>query len=200
MSYWDERYSTSEYLFGEEPNAFLARQAHLLPKSGTALAIADGEGRNGVWLAEQGLGVVSFDASPVGIEKARRLAQKRGVALDPQLVDIAHYGWPVEQFDVVAGIFFQFAGPDLRDAIFAGMQRTLKPGGLLILEGYGPRQLEYKTGGPSMIENLYTEALLAEKFAGLEILQLQDHDVELAEGARHVGRSHLVDLVARKPG
>lgn len=199
MSYWDERYSTSDYLFGEDPNAFLARRAQLLPKSGKALAIADGEGRNGVWLAERGLDVISFDASAVGIEKARRLAQKRGVALDPQLVDIALYDWPAEQFDVVAGIFFQFAGPDLRDAIFAGIQRTLKRGGLLILEGYGPRQLEYKTGGPGILENLYTAALLAEKFSGLEILHLQDHDVELAEGARHVGKSHLVDLVARKP-
>jgi len=200
MSYWDERYSTPDYLFGEEPNAFLASQAQRLPRSGKALAIADGEGRNGVWLAEQGLDVLSFDASPVGLEKARRLAEKRNVPVTTELIDIAVYDWPAAYFDVVVGIFFQFAGPDLRDAIFAGMERTLKPGGLLIIEGYGPRQLEYKTGGPGMVENLYSEALLATKFAGLEILQLQDHDVELAEGARHVGKSHLVDLVARKPG
>jgi cyclopropane fatty-acyl-phospholipid synthase-like methyltransferase len=199
MSYWDERYSTPDYLFGEEPNAFLAAQKLLLPASGSALAIADGEGRNGVWLAEQGLDVLSLDASTVGQEKAKRLADKRGVALKTQLEDIGTYDWPVAEFDVVVGIFFQFAGPALRDEIFAGMQKTLKPGGLLILEGYGVRQLEYKTGGPGMIENLYTEALLAEKFAAMEIIQLREHDSEIAEGSRHVGMSSLVDLVARKP-
>jgi len=198
MSFWDERFSGADYLFGEEPNAFLASQVGLLPASGKALAIADGEGRNGVWLAGQGLEVVSIDASPVGLEKAKRLAEKRGVSLTTQLIDIAAYDWPAEQFDVVIGIFFQFAGPALRDEIFAGMERTLKPGGLLLIEGYGPRQLDYKTGGPSQLENLYTPALLAEKFASLEILHLREHDSEIAEGTRHVGMSSLVDLVARK--
>lgn len=118
--------------------------------------------------------------------------------LKTQLLDISDYDWPKDRFDVVAGIFFQFAGPELRDEIFAGMIETLKPGGLLILQGYGPRQLEYKTGGPGILENLYTEALLAEKFLTLEILHLSDEDRELAEGLTHVGRSHVVDLVGRK--
>lgn len=200
MSFWDDRYSRDEYVFGEAPNAFLAAQNLLLPPSGKVLAIADGEGRNGVWLAEQGLDVVSMDASPVGLDKAKRLAAKRGVSLKTHLLDIADYDWPAERFDVVAGIFFQFAGPELRDQIFAGMIETLKPGGLLILQGYGPRQLEYKTGGPGILENLYTEALLAEKFAALDILHLSDADREIAEGLTHVGRSHLVDLVGRKAG
>lgn len=198
MSFWDDRYSRDEYVFGEAPNAFLAAQADRLPRSGRALAVADGEGRNGVWLAEQGLDVLSLDASPVGLDKARKLAQRRGVELEARLLDIADYDWPAEAFDVVAGIFFQFAGPQLRDAIFAGMVRTLTPGGLLIIEGYGHRQLEYKTGGPGIPENLYSGALLAEKFAALEILHLSDEDRELAEGLTHVGRSHVVDLVARK--
>lgn len=200
MSFWDDRYSRDEYVFGEAPNAFLAAQIDHLPKSGKALAIADGEGRNGVWLAEQGLDVVSIDASPVGLDKAKKLAARRAVPLKTHLLDISDYDWPAERFDVVAGIFFQFAGPELRDAIFAGMIETLKPGGLLILQGYGPRQLEYKTGGPGILENLYTEALLAEKFAALEILHLGDRDGEVAEGSAHVGKSHLVDLVGRKAG
>ena len=200
MSFWDDRYSRDEYVFGEAPNAFLAAQARLLPKAGRALAIADGEGRNGVWLAEQGLDVLSIDASSVGLEKAKKLAAKREVKLATKLLDISDYDWPTERFDVVAGIFFQFAGPELRDAIFAGMVETLKPGGLLILQGYGPRQLEYKTGGPGILENLYTETLLAEKFAALEILHLGDEDRELAEGLTHVGKSHVVDLVGRKAG
>jgi len=199
MSFWDERYDRPDYLFGEAPNAFLARQAERLKPYGTALAIADGEGRNGVWLAERGLDVVSIDASPTGLQKARALARRRQVALTTELVDIADYPWPENRFDVVAGIFFQFAGPALRDAIFAGMVRTLAPGGLLLIEGYTPRQLDYGTGGPGEIDNLYTEALLREAFASLDILELRGYDAELAEGGGHRGPSALIDLVARKP-
>lgn len=200
MSYWDERYSEEGYLFGEGPNAFLARQADHLKNHRTALAIADGDGRNGVWLAEQGLAVTSIDASSVGIGKAKALATTRGVQIDAQLVDIAAYDWPENRFDVVVGIFFQFAGPALRDAIFAGMIRTIAPGGLLLIEGYGPKQLDYATGGPKEPENLYTEALLADRFSALDILELRSYDAELSEGTRHVGLSSLVDLVARKTG
>lgn len=200
MSFWDERYDTEDYIFGEAPNAFLAAQADRLRGYKTALAIADGEGRNGVFLAEQGLDVTTIDASSVGIAKARKLAEKRGVSMDVQLVDIARYDWPEGRFDVVVGIFFQFAPPAMRDGIFAGMIRALAPGGLLLIEGYGPRQMDYRTGGPGILDQLYTADLLAERFAGLEIIELRDYDAVLTEGSRHAGASHLVDLVARKPG
>lgn len=198
-SFWDERYSTDDYVFGEAPNAFLASQQERLVGNRNALAIADGEGRNGVWLAEQGLAVTSIDASPVGLGKARRLADKRGVTLTTELADIADFAWPESQFDVVAGIFFQFAPPAMRDAIFAGMIRTLAPGGLLLIEGYGPKQMQYKTGGPGILDQLYTKELLADRFSVLDIIALCSYDAELAEGNRHSGVSALVDLVARKP-
>lgn len=197
--FWDERYATEDYIFGEAPNAFLARQQSRLAGYGNALAIADGEGRNGVWLAEQGLEVLSIDASAVALKKADALAERRGVALTTRLVDIGAYDWPDEAFDVVAGIFFQFAPPPLRDAIFAGMVRTLRPGGLLLIEGYTPRQLDHGTGGPGILEQLYTEELLREKFASLEIVELAAYEAELSEGSRHKGMSAVVDLVARKP-
>lgn len=199
MSFWDERYDTDAYIFGEAPNAFLASQRERLTGYRNALAVADGEGRNGVWLAEQGLAVTSFDASPVGLEKARRLAGKRGVSLTTELADIADYAWAEGRFDVVVGIFFQFAPPTMRDAIFAGMIRTLAPGGLLLVEGYGPRQMQYRTGGPGILDQLYTEELLADRFSALEIIELRSYDAELTEGSRHSGLSALVDLVARKP-
>ncbi|MDE2357441.1 MAG: class I SAM-dependent methyltransferase [Alphaproteobacteria bacterium] len=199
LALWDQRFDRDDYLFGEAPNAFLARQAVRLPRGGTALAVADGEGRNGVWMAEQGLAVVSVDGSAVAQAKARRLADLRGVTLDLRLADLAAWDWPQAAFDVVAGIFIQFAGPKLRSRLFAGMIQALKPGGLLLLEGYGPRQLDYRTGGPSVAENLYTPDLLAEAFSSLEILELADYDAEVSEGAGHAGRSHLVDLVARRP-
>lgn len=200
MSFWDERYDRPDYVFGEAPNAFLAANAHRLKGYQTALGVADGEGRNGVFLAEQGLDVLAIDASPVGLVKADQLARKRGVRLTTHCLDIGSYDWPAAQFDVVVAIFVQFAPPALRDAMFAGMVRTLKPGGLLLLEGYRPEQLAHGTGGPPQAENLYTEALLRAQFAELEIITLESYDTELTEGAAHAGLSAVIDLVARKPG
>jgi len=199
MSFWDERYQGEAYLFGEAPNAFLAAQAHRLRPGLSVLAVADGEGRNGVWLAEQGLDVLSVDSSPVAQAKAARLAQARGTALRLQEVDLASWTWPEAQFDVVAAIFIQFAGPQLRDQIFAGLKRALKPGGLLLLEGYRPEQIDYDTGGPRAPENLYTEALLRAAFGDLEIVELPVYDAVIEEGAGHRGQSALIDLVARRP-
>ncbi|SFZ81277.1 Methyltransferase domain-containing protein [Devosia enhydra] len=198
-AFWDEKFSRGGYYFGEAPNAFLASQKHRLPASGTALAIADGEGRNGVWLAEQGLAVTAIDSSSIGLGKAEDLARRRGVSITTELTDIADYGWPPERFDVVAGIFFQFAPPALRGAIFAGIKRTVKPGGLVLIEGYRPEQLAYRTGGPPQIEHLYTRELLMAAFGDFEILALSAHDSEIFEGSGHAGRSALIDLVARRP-
>lgn len=196
---WNERFSRPDYVFGTEPNAFLAAQAGRLRPGQRALAVADGEGRNGVWLARQGLTVVSLDSSPAAQEKARRLAASHGVAIETVLADLADWQWPQESFDVVAAIYIQFSGPPLRDAIFRGMIGALRRGGLLLLEGYRPEQLQYKTGGPPAVENMYTEALLRAAFAELRILHLESRDDVVEEGAHHRGLSALIDLVAEKP-
>lgn len=197
--FWDQRYEGEAYRFGEEPNAFLARQAHRLGPGQTALAVADGEGRNGVWLARQGLRVLSTDISPRAIAKARALAARHGVEIDARLADLDAWDWPVGTMDVVVAIFIQFAGPEARARHFAALKAALKPGGLLLLEGYRPEQIAYGTGGPGVVENLYTEALLREAFSDLEILELTAYDAVLAEGDAHAGPSALIDLVARKP-
>lgn len=196
---WDKRYAQDGYLFGVAPNAFLAQQADRLRVGWRALAVADGEGRNGVWLAEQGLSVLSVDSSTVAQDKARALAQARGVKIDLERVDLADWAWPEGEFDLVVGIFIQFAPPDLRARLFQQMQRALKPGGLLLLQGYRPEQIAYGTGGPSAPEHLYTEALLSEAFKDLEILELRAHDMAIHEGVGHDGMSALIDLVARRP-
>jgi len=198
MSIWDERYAQDGYLFGTEPNDFLVSQLHLLKPGMSCLAVADGEGRNGVWLAQQGLLVLSVEASPVALEKAKKLARQRGVAIDFEQADLAHWPWGENRFDAVAAIFIQFAPPALREQMFAGIKRCLKPGGLLLLQGYTPRQLEYKTGGPPVAENMYTEALLRNAFGDMEILHLREHDDHIGEGTAHSGMSALIDLVARK--
>ena len=197
-SVWDERYAGEEYHFGTEPNAFLASQQNLLKPGMSCLAVADGEGRNGVWLAAHGLDVLSVDASSVAQEKAKKLAQQRGVAVKFEQVDLSQWSWGEDRFDMVAAIFIQFAPPDLREQMFAHIKRCLKPGGLLLLQGYTPRQLHYRTGGPSQAENLYTEALLRNAFDDMQILHLREHDDIISEGSGHSGMSALIDLVARK--
>jgi cyclopropane fatty-acyl-phospholipid synthase-like methyltransferase len=197
---WDKRYAGAGYLFGTEPNAFLVTQRHLLKPGMSCLAVADGEGRNGIWLAQQGLHVLSVEASPVALDKAQKLARQRGVTVEFEQADLATWQWGENRFDVVAAIFIQFASPALREQMFAGIKRCLKPGGLLLLQGYTPRQLEYKTGGPPVAENMYTEALLRQAFGDMEIMHLGEHDDQVSEGAGHSGMSALIDMVARKTG
>jgi SAM-dependent methyltransferase len=195
---WEKRFSPAEYVFGEEPNQFLVRNKHRLPKSGKVLAVSDGEGRNGVWLAEQGLDVVSMDFSPTAQEKARALAAKRGVKITTELADIFTYPWPEAAYDVIAVVFIQYMSPQERTQVFAGIARAVKPGGLLLLEGYTPKQVKYGTGGPKEPENMYTAALLEGAFGGFSRLDMAIYDAELHEGAGHGGVSALIDLVAVK--
>jgi cyclopropane fatty-acyl-phospholipid synthase-like methyltransferase len=195
---WQTRFGAAGYLFGTEPNAFLKSQAHRLKRGQTALSIADGEGRNGVWLAQQGLDVLSLDFSPVAQEKARALAAERGVIVRFETGDLTTWSWPTAAFDVIAGIFFQFATPEERTRIFAGIKKALKPGGLLLLQGYGLKQLEYKTGGPSDSARLYTRQLLENAFADFASVAVSEHDETVNEGTGHVGMSALIDLVATK--
>jgi cyclopropane fatty-acyl-phospholipid synthase-like methyltransferase len=195
---WNNRFSAEGYLFGKQPNAFLASQRARLAPGMRALCVADGEGRNSVWLARQGLHVTAFDFSPVGVAKAQALAAEAGVAVDHRRCDIHRWDWREAQYDLVVAIFIQFASPAERAAIFAGMREALAPGALLLLQGYRPEQIAYGTGGPSQVENLYTEALLRESFADLEILHLASHDDAVDEGPGHRGMSALIDLVARR--
>lgn len=199
QAFWDQRFSGDDYLFGTAPNAFLASQSHRLTGGGKALSVADGEGRNGVFLAKQGYDVLSTDFSPVALEKAKKLATAAGVKLATECVDVAAWDWGVPRFQVVVAIFIQFLVPGLREQVFQKMKDVLVPGGLLFLEGYRPEQLGYGTGGPSEVENLYTRELLEREFADMEILHLADYDADINEGARHKGMSALIDLVARKP-
>ena len=195
---WNERYSAEDYVFGTEPNAFLASQRDLLEPGQRALAVADGEGRNGVWLARQGLRVLSVDFSPAALDKARRLAERHGVTIATELADLRTWEWGEDRFDLAVAIFIQFAPPAERARMFEKIKKCLKPGGLLILQGYTPKQIEYKTGGPPDVENLYTAALLRQAFADMTILHLREHEDVIEEGERHKGLSALVDLVARK--
>lgn len=195
---WEARFAEPGYLFGKEPSAFLKSKAHLLKPGQKALALADGEGRNGVFLAGLGLDVLSVDISPSALDKARALAKERGVALRTERADLNTWNWPVDAFDVVVASFIQFSKPDARGKVFANIKRALKPGGLLLLQGYRPEQLKYKTGGPSDVAQLYTRALLEEAFKDFSWLEIEEHDSVMREGSMHAGMAALIDLVGRK--
>jgi SAM-dependent methyltransferase len=202
---WSKRYSDAgeAFLFGTEPNQFLARRVEGLLEGHTALCVADGEGRNSVWLAEQGLEVTAVEISSIAVEKAQRLAAGRGVQVNFQVGDMLSPEWPPAElqatFDWVVGIFIQFVGPEERTAQFANMKRATKPGGRIVLQGYTPDQLKYRTGGPSTIENLYTADILRSAFSDWIIEELVEYEADIHEGLGHKGRSALIGLVARKP-
>ncbi|MFO1321868.1 MAG: class I SAM-dependent methyltransferase [Burkholderiales bacterium] len=199
-TFWDKRFDTSEYIFGTEPNVFLTREQSRLPAGARILDVACGEGRNAVWLASLGHRVTGFDISPLAIGKARALADARKVQVNLRVADVRTWEWEPGAFDAVVCVFIQFASPEVRTRLFEGFRSTLAPGGIVLLQGYTPKQLEYRTGGPGDASHLYTPALLESALTGFEMLRLEAHEAVLAEGSKHVGRSALIDVVARKPG
>ncbi len=200
---WNGRYAAEGFLFGTAPNDVLAAQAALFAPGDRVLCVADGEGRNATWLAGRGCAVTAFDISEVGLRKAAALATERGVAVDARLASVDTWGWDDPAcgapFDAVVAVFVQFATPSQRAAMFEGFARALRPGGVLLLVGYGPLQMTYRTGGPGILEHLYDEVMLREAFAGWRIERLHRAQRTLSEGAGHDGMSDVLELVARRP-
>lgn len=197
--FWNERFDKEEFIFGKEPNEYLVEQAsqYLKPNS-SVLCIADGEGRNGIWLAKQGMRVTGFDVSDIALAKATQFAKESQVNIQYSLCDTDGFDWQTNFYDAIIAIFIQFADPEMRARIFKQVHEALKPGGIFILQGYTPKQLEYKTGGPSLIEHLYTEEMIRVLSSEFEILDLQCYEKVLSEGARHTGMSALLGMVAKK--
>ncbi len=196
-SFWDAKYATDDFFYGTTANAWLMHQRKRLQPGLRALSVADGEGRNSVWLAEQGLAVTAVDASARAIAKARRLAAERGVDVSHVQADLRHWTWPEAAFDVAVAIFAHFR-PEDRPAIHRRMLASLVSGGLVLIEAYSPYQHLHRTGGPPDLDMLYTAFRLQEDFGDAEILELAEVTTELAEGRGHRGKSAVVRLVARR--
>jgi 2-polyprenyl-3-methyl-5-hydroxy-6-metoxy-1,4-benzoquinol methylase len=198
--FWNKRFNTPDYIFGKVPNEYLEAQAKRHLKQGdSVLCVADGEGRNSVWLAKQGMQVDAFDVSEVALKKAIALATAEAAQVQFTLASTETWNWQPNHYDAVVGIFIQFADPIMRVRLFAQMASTLRPGGVLIVQGYTPKQLEFKTGGPSILEHLYTENMIRNTISDLEVLDLCVYEKSLSEGPKHTGMSALLGLVARKP-
>lgn len=198
--FWESRYASAgdDFVFGQAPNDFLVRESHRLPVGCDVLSVADGEGRNSVFLAEQGHQVHALEFAPSAIAKARSLAAARSVRVEVIEADVFAWDWPEAAYDAVVAVFIQFADPVARERLFERMLEALRPEGLFLLQGYTPRQIEFGTGGPSAVENLYTEQWLLEMFSAHELVLMRTHESIIEEGAGHSGLSALVDVVVRK--
>jgi len=194
---WNERYSAPGFAYGTEPNEFLVEQAAHIPR-GRILELAAGEGRNGVWLAQQGYEVLCVDGSEVGLKKAAQLAGERGVHIQTVTADLAAYAIEREAFDGIVSIWCHLPVA-LRQSVHAGCVQGLKPGGVLVLEAYTPAQVALGTGGPNDPRLCMTLAALREELEGLRFEVALEREREVREGQHHQGRSAVVQLVARKP-
>lgn len=197
-AFWDARYQGDGFLYGTRPNAFLVEHAYLLDPGMRVLVVGDGEGRNGVWLAEQGLKVVSVDFSPVALQKAAKLALDRGVRLTTICADLTDWAWPLAEYDAAAAVYLHLPAAGRR-TVHRRLLAAVKSGGPILLEGFSPDQLAYGTGGPKSPEMLYDAATLRADFADAAILNLEETVTQLTEGAGHSGDSAVVRLVARAP-
>jgi SAM-dependent methyltransferase len=197
-AFWDARYQADGYLYGTRPNAFLVEHAYLLNPDMRVLMAGDGEGRNGVWLAEQGMKVVSVDFSPVALQKATKLALDRGVRLMAVCADLTDWDWPVAEYDAAVAVFLHLPS-DRRRAVHRALQAAVKPNGPILIEAFAPDQLSYDTGGPKSAEMLYSAEDLRKDFAEAAIVDLEETVVRLNEGDGHAGNAAVVRLVARAP-
>ncbi|GAB4265333.1 MAG: class I SAM-dependent methyltransferase [Pararhodobacter sp.] len=196
---WEDRYRSSDgYLFGEAPARVLTENPWLVMPGASLLSVADGEGRNAVHMARRGMRAAAFDLAPTAVARARALAAKENVSLDTRVCSWDDWDWS-RPFDMVMGVFIQFATPDWRPRQFDDMARAVRPGGRLLLHGYTPEQVALGTGGPPDPAQMYTEEMLRAAFPGWTIERLATYEREVQEGRGHVGRSALIDFVARKP-
>jgi 2-polyprenyl-3-methyl-5-hydroxy-6-metoxy-1,4-benzoquinol methylase len=194
---WDERYSDDDYVYGKKPNDFLAGVVDQLP-TGRLLSLAEGEGRNAVFLAEKGFEVVAVDSSSVGLQKAEKLARERKVNIELHLEDLSRYEIKPDSWDVIVSIFCHVS-PEIRKRLHKQVVEGLRPGGMLVLEAYRPEQLQYKTGGPPTAEPMMMLSALREELTGLEIIHGEELVREVIEGKYHTGKGAVVQVLARKP-
>ena len=194
---WDERFSRTEPVYGEEPNAYLRAQVNRLKPAANILVPGDGYGRNGIWLARQGFRVHTVDLSSVGVERAQKAALAAGVSMTIEQADLSLWCWPVARFDAAACIFLHLA-PQARRSVHRNVFAALKPGGLLILEAFTPAQLQNTSGGPKQVELLYSADILGHNFQTAEAVELDECEIQLDEGRLHRGPAAVVRAVFRK--
>lgn len=198
MNHWNTRFQTENYVYGKEPNAFLKEFQKKIKNSGDALAIAEGEGRNAVYLAQQGMNVTAWDYAESGLAKTNKLAEERNVAVSTELVDLNKANWHEAKWDEIVCIFGHFPR-ELRAKTLQGVKTAIKPGGYFLTEVYSHYQLPYQSGGPQNLDFLYKPEEFLENFADWRIVHFFMGEVARYEGEQHNGLSHVIQFVGQKP-
>ncbi len=197
MTHWDERYAEAEFAYGTEPSAFLAAVACRIP-DGPVLCLAEGQGRNAVFLSRIGHAVTAVDQSAVGLGRARELATEHGVTIECVAADLAHFEIEPGAWAGIVSIWAHLP-PALRGAVNRKAVAGLRPGGVMVVEAYSPRQLEFGTGGPRVAELLVPRGALEQELSGLEFILAQEAEREVVEGKYHRGMAAVVQVLARRP-
>jgi len=193
---WNQRYNTDEFIYGKEPNDFLKQEVFQIPK-GDVLSLGEGEGRNSLFLAQQGYNVTALDISDIGLSKARKLAQENDVAIKTVQADLSSFEFNKEQYDGIVSIFCHLPS-DVRRRVNRGIVESLKVGGVLILEGYSKEQVNFNTGGPKLEEFLLSIQEMEDELMGLEFKTLRLVEREVNEGILHTGLGSVIQIVAVK--
>lgn len=198
MNPWNERFQGEDYVFGTEPNVFIADMHKRLALTGNALAIAEGEGRNAVFLAREGMNVTVWDYAESGLNKANKLAEASGVEIRTELVDLGEAQWTKEQWEEIICVFGHFP-KELRTRTLEGVKTAVKPGGYFLTEVYSPYQIPYRSGGPQDPQFLYAPGDFLEAFADWRIVHFFMGEVVRQEGQGHQGLSHVLQFAGQKP-
>lgn len=195
QKFWNERYTTKEYLYGTEANSFLTENVDFL--GGPVLSLSEGEGRNAVFIASRGLSVLGVDCSEVGLEKARSLAKSRGVIIETEVADLAEFQPKENYFGSVVSISAHLPSV-VRHKLYPLIEKALKPNGILLLEAYSENQLARNTGGPKDIDMLMTVANLLQELPNLTPILAREIEREVSEGEGHTGMASVIQYIARK--
>lgn len=198
MNMWHERFQNEAYVYGTEANEFVKSVAHRLHAKGKTLALAEGEGRNAVFLAEQGLQVTTWDYAESGLAKTNRLAAERGVSVQTELVDLNDAQWTAEAWDQIVCVFGHF-DQDLRRKTLQRVKEAVKPGGYYVSEVYSVYQPPYQSGGPKDLQQLYRPEDFLQVFHDWKIIHFFMGEVTRHEGALHNGLSHVIQILVQKP-
>ncbi|MGJ7921123.1 class I SAM-dependent methyltransferase [Neobacillus sp. LXY-4] len=198
MSHWNNRFQSEHYVYGTKPNEFLQDVIEKVTLTGNVLAIAEGEGRNAVYLAEQGLNVTAWDYAESGLAKTKKLAESRGVSVKTELVDLNDVNWKPEQWDHLTCIFGHFPTP-LRQKTLLGVKDAIKPGGYFVTEVYSIHQLPYQSGGPKEMDFLYRPEEFLQTFSDWRIVHFFMGETVRHEGELHNGLCHVIQFVGQKP-
>ncbi len=193
---WDERYSAEEYAYGTSPNEFLVEKFSCIPK-GKVLSLAEGEGRNAVFLAKNGYAVTAVDGSLVGLKKARKLAEESGVVVEFIHADLADYDLGENKWDGIISIFNPLPS-SLRKELYKKLIAGLKKNGVFLLEAYTPDQLKHGTGGGNSVDVMQSKESLSLELAGLKFKHLYELEREVVEGIYHTGIGSVVQAIATK--